>query len=251
MSTQVLLDHDLNANGHRILGARGSDVTIASGLVTLGNGNLFRIIPGAGTGDDELRYITTAGWVAGSVVYLEVTRDEDSIGLTNGGGPPAGAAGLVVSGTTSELGVGQVAVLSFDGDDWKLVNIITGGVSGNFQPIGDGGNLAIANYAITLPAAGSHNFFTVVSGGISEGQNMMGAIVTPSGWLRGTSIFLQAPGAGLEIPYAYEGGVPSGVAFLYPSGVGAPGALTGDSVWHLVFDGTRWHLVGSSGNTTA
>ena len=39
MSTQQLLDHDLNANGHRILGARGADVTIASNAVALGNGS--------------------------------------------------------------------------------------------------------------------------------------------------------------------------------------------------------------------
>ena len=251
MSTQVLLDHDLNANAHRILGARGSDVTIANGLVTLGNGNLFRIIPGQGSSDDELQYITTAGWQAGSVVYLEVTRDEDSLVLTNGGSPPSGAAPLVIRGDSSELNVGQVAVLSFDGDDWKLVNIISGGVSGNFQPIGDGGNLAVSNYAITLPAfSASKNFFTAIAGGAGGSHTELGAIVTPSSWPKGSTIYIQAPGNNsVEIPKSFESETYDGVAIgSWPVNIGP---LTGSAIVQLVFNGNWWEVIASNASPPA
>ena len=120
MSTQQLLDHDLNANGHRILGARGADVTIASNAVTLGNGNLFRIIAGLGGGDSNLMYIQTAGWTAGSIVYLEAAS---ALNLVTGTSPPSGAASLLVAGSPAALPTGQVAELEYNGTNFVLVNV--------------------------------------------------------------------------------------------------------------------------------
>ena len=129
MSTQVLLDHDLSANARRILENKGADVTIADQTVTLGNGNLFRILPGSGEYDDELAYITTAGWPAGSTVKLEVTREEDEFTLITGTSPPGGTASLLVDGGSQTLSVGQFAILVLGELGW-LVARIGGGSTG-------------------------------------------------------------------------------------------------------------------------
>jgi hypothetical protein len=70
MSTQQVLDHDLDAGGHSIMTSLGSVVTIDTGKITIQNGNAFPITVGEGEYDDALTWISTAGWELGSVVYL-------------------------------------------------------------------------------------------------------------------------------------------------------------------------------------
>ena len=241
MSTQQLLDHDLNANGHRILGARGADVTILHNTVTLGNGNLFRVIPGSGTGDDELMYIQTAGWTAGSVLYLEVTREEDDISLINGTTPPSGAASLVIYGGAADLTVGQVAALVYDGTDFIVINVTTTS-SGGGQAIGRGPTLTIdTNNTITLPAAGTANLFRV-NPGPETGEDQFGAIITPSGWVAGSTIYLQAmtSGANAVSIAALESAPPGGGVMIVMGTNAYHGILTTDQIIALVYDGTQW-----------
>ena len=243
MSTQQLLDHDLNANGNRILQAKGADVTIASNTLALGNGNLFRVIPGAGTGDDELMYIQTAGWTAGSVVYLEVTREEDDISLMDGTSPPAGAASLLVPGGAADLAAGQTAALVYDGNDFRVINVTAGGApSGSGQAIGRGADLTIdSNNTITLPAAGSANLFRV-NPGSGTGEDNLGAIITPSGWEAGSTIYLQAPtdGGNAINLMGLEGTPPGGAVAILFGARTYEGELSADQLLTLVYDGTQW-----------
>ena len=122
----------------------------------------------------------------------------------------------------------------------------TGGsvINGSGQAIGRGADLTIDAYnAVTLPAAGSSNLFRV-NPGSGTGEDNLGAIITPSGWEAGSTIYFQAPtdGGNAINLMGVEGGLPGGrVAILFGSRTYG-GEISADEIISLVYDGTQWIL---------
>jgi hypothetical protein len=122
MSTQQVLDHDLDAGGHSIMTSLGSVVTIDTGKITIQNGNAFPITVGEGEYDDALTWISTAGWELGSVVYLMAQGPIPVAPSVST--PPAGfGAILLPNGVTSlTLAASETAQFVLTGAGWLYVS---------------------------------------------------------------------------------------------------------------------------------
>ena len=112
MSTRHLLDHDLSPNGHRLLMQRGDDVAIVDGAITLTGGNFFRL-----TGTGPLSYITRTDWLEGSPVFLQSPAG-NAIVYAHGASPPSGTVSIASASSPITVLAGQVAQLSYDGEEW-------------------------------------------------------------------------------------------------------------------------------------
>ena len=116
------------------------------------------------------------------------------------------------------------------------------GGGGSGQAIGRGPTLTIdANNTITLPAAGIANLFRV-NPGPDTGEDELGAIITPSGWVAGSTIYLQAPtSSGSAIAVVNLKSAPLGGGVMILGGtLSYHGAMSTDQAIALVYDGTQW-----------
>lgn len=97
----------------RILQVKGADVA-SGGTITLGlDGNRFNV-----TGTTAINFITTTGWVAGSVVYLRFTG---TVTVNhNTGSVPANTAALDLNGSVALSAVaGTRITLCYNGTAWE------------------------------------------------------------------------------------------------------------------------------------
>lgn len=91
---------------------KGANVASASTLTLGRDGNVFTI-----TGTNNISYITTTGWQAGSVVKL-IFADALSV-VNNGGAPPANTAPILVQGGANfATAANSMVTLTYTGTAW-------------------------------------------------------------------------------------------------------------------------------------
>lgn len=115
MATRHSLDHDLDPNQHRMLGARGADLTItAGGDLTMGACNYANVTPAGGI----LRRVQTVDWTQGSVISFRTTAD---LTIQHGAGAGSGFVGIATpDGLPFTAKAGDVVNLTLDGSVWCL-----------------------------------------------------------------------------------------------------------------------------------
>lgn len=97
----------------RVLTSKGADVVSAATLTVGGDGNLFTI-----TGNTNIDYITTTGWIPGSEIVLEFTGTPTIRHFTIT--PPVGAQSIFLSGSTDFVcSAGCILKFIYTGTLWK------------------------------------------------------------------------------------------------------------------------------------
>lgn len=97
----------------RVLMSKGADVAAAATLTVGGDGNLFTI-----TGNTNIDYITTTGWIPGSEIVLEFTGTPTINHFTIT--PPVGAQSIFLSGSTNFVcTAGCILKFIYTGSLWK------------------------------------------------------------------------------------------------------------------------------------
>ncbi len=97
----------------RVLTSKGADVAAAATLTVGTDGNLFTI-----TGNTNIDYITTTGWIPGSEIVLEFTGTPTINHFTIT--PPVGAQSIFLSGATNFVcSAGCILKFIYTGTLWK------------------------------------------------------------------------------------------------------------------------------------
>lgn len=109
----VTAAEDGGGGNEQILGGKGADIVAANNLAIGTDGNYFVV-----TGNTEIRHLSTTGWTAGSVIYLQFSgtpliRDEFAA-------PGVGYAQLQLSGNSDfQASANDTLSLAYDGTTWR------------------------------------------------------------------------------------------------------------------------------------
>ena len=97
----------------QIKGGKGDDLTAANNMAVGTDGNYFVV-----TGNTEIRYLSTEGWTAGSIIYLQFSGTPlvmDEYGI-----PPAGYAAIQLSSNSNfQTSAQDTLTLAYDGTYWR------------------------------------------------------------------------------------------------------------------------------------
>lgn len=99
--------------GGQIPGGKGEDLTAANQMLVGTDGNYFIV-----QGNTEIHHLSTVGWTAGSVIYLQFASNplvKDEVAA-----PPVGFAQIELSGDADfQASAEDTLTLAFDGTKWR------------------------------------------------------------------------------------------------------------------------------------
>lgn len=99
--------------GEQIKGGKGADLTAANSMIVGTDGNYFVV-----NGATEIQHLSTEGWTAGSVIYLQFASNP--LVKDEAGAPPPGYAQIELSGDADfQASVDDTLSLAYDGTSWR------------------------------------------------------------------------------------------------------------------------------------